>query len=92
MKILVYGVGAIGSLMVHFLYRAGNDVTVAARSTYETLKENGLVVVHRIQNRTTVDRPKVVKQADLKKKYDIVFSVMQAEQQKNVLDVLSKVN
>ena len=92
MKILVYGVGAIGSLMVHFLCRAGNDVTVAARSTYKTLKENGLVVVHRIQNKTTVDRPKVVKQADLNEKYDIVFSVMQAEQQKNVLDILSKVN
>lgn len=34
MKILVYGVGAIGSLMTHFLCMAGNDVTVVAGSTF----------------------------------------------------------
>lgn len=82
MKILVYGVGAIGSLLVHFLCRAGNDVTVVARSTYDQLKDNGLVLVHRIQKKTTVDYPNVVRKADLNEKYDIVFSVMQAAQQK----------
>ena len=44
MRLLVFGVGAIGSLMVHYLCKAGNDVTVVARSTYEELKENGLVI------------------------------------------------
>lgn len=92
MKILVYGVGAIGSLLVHFLCRAGNDVTVVARSTYDQLKDNSLVLVHRIQKKTTVDYPNVVRKADLNEKYDIVFSVMQAAQQKNVLDDLSKVD
>ena len=55
MKILVFGVGAIGSLMVHYLCEAGNDVTVVARSTYEELNKNGLVIRHYLQKKTTVD-------------------------------------
>ena len=39
MRVLVFGVGAIGSLMVHYLCKAGNDVAVVARSTYEELKK-----------------------------------------------------
>ena len=39
MTILVFGAGAIGSLMAHYLCKAGNDVTVVARSTYEELRE-----------------------------------------------------
>lgn len=35
MKILVYGVGATGSLMIHYLCKMGNDVTVIAYSTYD---------------------------------------------------------
>lgn len=93
MKILVYGVGALGSLLVHFLCKAGNDVTVVARSTYDELKKNGLVVEHYLQcHKITVDHPNVVKEAPLDEKYDIVFSVMQAQQQLNILDSLSKVN
>lgn len=32
MKILVFGAGAIGSLLIHYLCEAKNDVTVIARS------------------------------------------------------------
>ena len=53
MRILVYGVGAIGSLMVHYLCKAGNDVTIIARSTYDELKNNGLVIRHHLQKKTT---------------------------------------
>lgn len=42
MKILLYGVGAIGSLVTHYLIKAGNDVTVVARSTAEVLKKRVL--------------------------------------------------
>lgn len=49
MTILVFGVGAIGSLMAHYLCKAGNDVTVVARSTYEELSKNGLVIRHYLQ-------------------------------------------
>ncbi len=88
MKILVFGVGAIGSLMIHYLCKAGNDVTLVARSTYEDLKKNGLVIRHYLQKKTTVDHPKVVKEADAEH-YDIVFSVMQGQQQLSLLPVLS---
>ena len=57
MTILVFGVGAIGSLMAHYLCKAGNDVTVVARSTYEELSKNGLVIRHYLQKKTTVDHP-----------------------------------
>lgn len=88
MKILVYGVGAIGSLMTHYLCRAGNDVTVVACSTYEELNRNGLVVRHYLQRRTTVDHPRVVREADAAH-YDIVFSVMQGQQQLPLLPTLA---
>ena len=68
MKALVFGVGAIGSLTAHYLCEAGNDVTVVARSTYDELKENGLVIKHYLQKKTTVDHPRVLKEAsDVKK-------------------------
>ena len=92
MKILVYGVGAIGSLMIHYLCKAGNDVTVVARSTYDELKNNGLVMENILRKKTTIDHPNIVREADYTVKYDIVFSVMQAQQQTGILDTLSKVN
>ncbi|MCR5094824.1 MAG: ketopantoate reductase family protein [Lachnospiraceae bacterium] len=91
MKILVFGVGAIGSLMTHFLCEAGNDVTVVARSTYEELNNNGLVIRHRLQRKTTVDHLRVLKEAD-DAHYDIVFSVMQGQQQLALLPVLKTVD
>lgn len=91
MKILVFGVGAIGSLMAHYLCKAGNDVTVVARSTYEELNKNGLVIRHYLQKKTTVDHPRIVKEAD-ERHYDIVFSVMQGQQQLTLLPVLSSLN
>ena len=93
MKILVYGVGAIGALMIHYLCKAGNDVTVVARSTYDELKNNGLVIVNALnKKKIAVDHPNVVTEADTTVKYDIVFSVMQAQQQESILDELSQVN
>jgi len=92
MKVLVYGVGAIGSLLIHYLCESGNDVTVVARSTYEELKEKGLVIEHYIQKKTTVDHPTIVKEADMTEKYDIVFSVLQGQQQKPLLDIFCKLN
>ncbi len=91
MKILLFGVGAIGSLMTHFLCKAGNEVTVVARSTYEELNKNGLVIRHYLQKKTTVDHPRFLKEAD-DARYDIVFSVMQGQQQLALLPVLRSVN
>lgn len=51
MNVLVYGAGAIGSLLIHYLCRTGNDVTVVARSTYEELNRNGFVIRHYLQKK-----------------------------------------
>ena len=67
MKILVYGVGAIGALMVHYLCRAGNDVTVVARSTYDELKNNGLVIVNALdKKKIAVDHPNIAEHCNKK--------------------------
>ncbi|MGN0385011.1 MAG: ketopantoate reductase family protein [Lachnospiraceae bacterium] len=92
MNILVYGAGAIGSLMVHYLCKAGNHVSLVARSTYNELCRQGLVIRHALQKKTTVDYPEIIKTADENQKYDIVFSVMQGQQQLAMLDTLCRVN
>ena len=86
MKILVYGSGALGSLMIHFLCKAGNDVTVVACSTAGELRRNGLVVRHYLQRKTTTDHPKIVESAPVDERFDIVISLMQGQQQKALLD------
>ena len=40
MRILLYGVGALGSLMAHFLCKAGNDVTIELSK----LLKNALII------------------------------------------------
>ncbi len=93
MKILVYGCGVIGSYLTHILCRAGNDVTVCARGkTKEKLEKYGLRIMHKLQKNKTVDYPKVNEKADENERYDIVFSIMQGQQQTALLPDLAKVS
>ncbi|MCM1167713.1 MAG: hypothetical protein NC299_13225 [Lachnospiraceae bacterium] len=91
MNVLVYGAGAIGSLLIHFLVKSGNDVTVAAWRNYDFLRENGIVIRHYLQKKTTVDKVTVVREPD-NAHYDAVFSVMQSQQQRAVADNLAELN
>ena len=93
MKILVYGCGVIGSYLTHVLCRAGNDVTVCARGkTKKTLEDRGLRIKHKLQKTKTVDYPNVIEKADENERYDIVFSIMQGQQQTALLPDIAKVN
>ena len=93
MKILVYGCGVIGSYLTHVLCRAGNDVTVCARRrTRKILEKNGLRIKHKLQKKKTIDRPAVIGKANENERYDIVFSIMQGQQQTELLPVIAKVN
>lgn len=92
MKIIVFGSGALGSLMIHFLCKAGNDVTVVARSTADELRRNGLVVRHYLQQKTTIDHPTILENAPTDEHFDIAFSVMQGQQQKELLETFKKLN
>ena len=93
MKILVYGCGVIGSYLTHILCRAGNDVTVCARGRTKKLLENyGLRIKHKLQKSKTTDYPKDVGKADENEHYDIVFSIMQGQQQTALLTDLARVS
>lgn len=93
MKVLVFGCGVIGSYLVHVLCEAGNDVTVAARDKWrQVLEENGLRIRHKLQRKDTVDHPKVITEVNSDGPYDLVFSVMQGQQQKVLLPTLAMVN
>jgi 2-dehydropantoate 2-reductase len=74
MKILVYGAGVLGSYLAHVLLRCGNDVTLLARGKrLQELKENGLVIRHYMQLRTTVDKVKLTEHFDKNDAYDYCF-------------------
>ncbi len=93
MKILVYGCGVIGSYLTHVLCRAGNEVTVCARGkTKKVLESCGLRIKHKLQKSKTVDYPRVIGEADENERFDIVFSIMQGQQQKELLPDLARVN
>ena len=52
MRILIIGAGVLGSNLAHSI-KKGNDVTILARgNTYETLKNNGLVIKHKLGKKT----------------------------------------
>lgn len=90
MKVLVYGVGVIGSLMVHELMKAGNDVTVIARGSWkEELKNHGLHIT--INKKEYMDHPKVLSEYD-HQKYDVAFSIMQNQQQDLLLNTLAGIH
>ena len=93
MKILVYGCGVIGSYLTHILCSAGNDVTVCARGrTRKIQKKYGLRIKHKLQRKKTIDHPKVIGKANVNEHYDIVFSIMQGQQQTALLPTLAEVN
>ena len=92
MKIIVFGSGALGSLMIHFLCKAGNDVTVVARSTADELRRNGLIVKHYLQRKTSIDHPTILESVPTGEHFDIAFSVMQGQQQKELLETFKKLD
>ncbi len=93
MKILVYGGGVIGGYLAHVLCAAGQDVTLLVRGAWkETLRQNGLVIRHRLQHKTTVDHPRISEAVPPGAAFDVVFAVMQHQQMTGILDALAAVN
>lgn len=90
MKVLVYGIGVIGSLMIHELIKAGNDVTVIARESRKSeLEQNGLKI--RLEKKEFTDFPRVLSAYD-GQNYDVTFSIMQNQQQDALLETLAEVH
>lgn len=91
MKVLVYGVGVIGSLMVHELCVSGNDVTVVARGEWKNVLESkGLCIKMHSGRKMSTDHPRVLSAYD-GQAYDVTFSVMQNQQQDALLNTLAGV-
>lgn len=93
MKILVCGSGVIGSLLIHTLVVANNDVSVLARNQRsKELKENGLRIKFSNKKEIYTDQLTVVESIPQDIHYDIIFSVMQYSQQFHLLEDLAKAN
>ncbi len=91
MKILVYGAGVIGSYLAHVLVRGGNDVTMLARGKrVDELKNDGIVIRHYMQLKTTVDSVNIISTLQPDDVYDLIFVTMQFQQFETVLPILAK--
>lgn len=90
MNILVIGAGVLGSLLSHTLIKGGNNVTLLARGKRKAeLEENGLVIRHYLQMRTTRDRLKLTDTFAQEDDYDIVFVVTRRNQLDDLLPQIS---
>lgn len=86
MKILVYGAGVLGSYLAYEMNKAGHDVTILARGTrYNEIKENGLIIKHYVQRKTTITSINTIENFSEDGCYDAVFIAMQRTQIDNIL-------
>ena len=75
-KVLVFGAGVIGAYLAHVLIQAGNEVTILAREERaQSLKQNGLVIRHHLQRKTTKDTVEAVTDVT-GRSFDAAFVVM----------------
>lgn len=92
MKVLVFGAGVIGCYLAHVLSGAGNDVTLLARGEWRCgLEQNGLIIRHSLQRKTTVD-PLCIAGQPGAERYDAVFAVMQHQQMWGIVDELAAID
>lgn len=91
MKILVYGAGIIGCELAHELYNGNNDVTLLVRNKWkETIDNNGLVIRHYGQLRTTRDKINTIDTLKKDDYYDLIFVAMQYHQMLDVIPILAE--
>ena len=74
MRILIIGAGVLGSNLAHSIKKC-NDVTILARNkTYENLKNNGLIIKHKL-GKKSVDHFNVIDKLEENDIYDVIFVV-----------------
>lgn len=89
MKILIIGAGVLGSNLAHSL-KKGNDITILARNkTYETLKNNGLIIKHKF-GKKTVDNFKVIEKLKENDIYDCIFVVSRYSSLDSIVPIIEK--
>lgn len=92
MRILVFGAGAIGSVLGGFLAKAGHDVTLLGRAWHlDAVRQHGLQIdglwgAHRIEALTTATRLEDVKRQP---EFDWIFVCVKAHQTREVAQQLT---
>lgn len=91
MNIFVCGSGVIGSLLIHHLVAAGNNVSVLARGQrLRELQEHGLRIKTSSKSEITTDQVTALDAIPADTHYDVIFSAMQYSQQWELLDALGR--
>ena len=91
MRILIIGAGVLGSNLAHSI-KKGNDVTILARNkTYENLKNNGLIIKHKLGKRS-VDHFNVIDKLDENDVYDVIFVVSRFSSLHSIVKIIEKNN
>ena len=89
MRILIIGAGVLGSNLAHSI-KKGNDVTILARNkTYENLKNNGLIIKHKL-GKKTIDHFNVIDKLDENDIYDVIFVVSRFSSLDSIVKITEK--
>lgn len=74
MRVFIIGAGVLGSNLAHSIQK-GNDVTLLAiNETYKDLKENGLIIKHKL-GKKTIDHFNIINKLENDDIYDVIFIV-----------------
>ena len=93
LRLLVVGVGVIGSYLVQVLCAAGHDVCVVARGQWaDTIESDGLRVHHYLQHSNTVCYPRVVRELPKDERFAATFVVMRQDQMVALAPDLAKLD
>ena len=80
-KLLVIGVGVIGSYLTQVLCEAGHDVCVVARGSWaDTIEREGLRIRHYLQRKDTTCYPRVMRELPTGEHFDVTFVAMRQDQ------------
>ena len=89
MRILIIGAGVLGSNLAHSI-KKGNDITILARNkTYENLKNNGLIIKHKL-GKKSVDHFNVIDKLEENDIYDVIFVVSRFSSLDSIVKIIEK--
>ena len=89
MRILIIGAGVLGSNLAYSI-KKGNDITILARNkTYENLKNNGLIIKHKL-GKKSVDHFNVIDKLEENDIYDVIFVVSRFSSLDSIVKIIEK--